>query len=51
MLFVQATPGERLKSAVQHVCDQSGLKIKVVKKGGRTVKQILLKSVIDTEEG
>ena len=51
VLFVQATPGERLKSAVQHVCDKSGMKIKVVEKGGRTVKQILQKSDIDPVEG
>ena len=51
VLFVQATPGERLKSAVQYVCDKSGMKIKVVEKGGRTVKQILQKSDIDPVEG
>ena len=44
VLFVQATPGEALKKGIQSVCDQSGLKLKVVEKGGRSMKQILQRS-------
>ena len=51
VLFVQATPGERLRSAIQQVCDKSGMRIKLVEKGGRTAMQILQKSDIDPVEG
>ena len=44
VIFMQATPGECLKKAVQEVCDRSGLRVKVVEKGGRNVRQILQKS-------
>ena len=47
VLFVQATPGEVLKKAIQSICDQSGMKLKVVEKGGKTVKSVLQKSNIE----
>ena len=33
VVFVQATPNEVLKKAVQNEADQSGVKIRVVEKG------------------
>ena len=44
VMFVQATPGETLKKRIQAVCDQSELKVKVIEKGGRSMKQILQRS-------
>ena len=44
VLFVQATPGEQLRKRIQDVCDDSGMKVKVVERGGRTVRQFLQKS-------
>ena len=38
VLFVQATPGEILRRHIQGVVDRHKLKIKVVEKGGRTIK-------------
>ena len=44
VVFVQATPGEVLKKAVQSQADLCGLKIRVVEKGGRNIKSILQRS-------
>ena len=45
-MFVQATPKEILKKAVQSEAESIGLKIKVIEKGGRDVKSILQRSDI-----
>ena len=46
VVFVQATPGEELKKSTQEVANKSELKIKVVERGGRTMKGLLQKSDI-----
>ena len=42
--FVQATPGQILKKAVEKAVGEKKFNIKVVEKGGRSVKQFLQKS-------
>ena len=44
---MQDTPGEVLKKARQSICYQSGMKLKVVEKGGKTVKGVLQSSNIE----
>ena len=44
VLFVQAAPGEILKTEVQAVVKADGLKVKVVEAGGRSMKQYLQRS-------
>ena len=46
VMFVQATPNELLRKKVQEVCDREGMKVKVVEKGGRNLKQILQRSEV-----
>ena len=46
VVFVQATPGEQLRKSIQEVVDASEFKIKVVERGGRTMKGMLQKSDI-----
>ena len=50
VVFVQATPNEILKKAVQLEADSIGLRIKVIEKGERDVKSILQRSDIQTEK-
>ena len=50
VLFVQATPREELRRRVQEVCDESGMKVKVVERGGRTVRQFLQRSDVCSGE-
>ena len=38
VLFVQATPKEILRTQTQEIADRHGLNIKVVERGGRTIK-------------
>ena len=47
MLFVQSTPGGVLKSAISEVVRSSGLKIRVVEKGGKKVQSLLQKSDVE----
>ena len=47
VLFVQATPGEVLRKRLQAVVKDHGMKIKVVEKGGRSLKGSLQKSDIE----
>ena len=42
--FVQATPGEILKKRIQEVANSSGFQLRIVEKGGRTLKSMLMKS-------
>ena len=44
VLFVQSTPGGILRNAVNEVVKKSGLKVKVVEKGGRKLQSLLTKS-------
>ena len=44
VLFVQATPGEILKKRIQEVANSSGFQLRIVEKGGRTLKSMLMKS-------
>ena len=44
VLFVQSTPGGILKNAVNEVVKKSGLKVRVVEKGGRKLQSLLTKS-------
>lgn len=37
-------PFKTLNKKIQTICDQFGMKLKIVKRGGRTVKQFLQKS-------
>ena len=46
VVFVQATPEEVLKKAVQTEADLSGIKVRVVEKGGRSIKSLLQRSDI-----
>ena len=46
VLFVQSTPGGVLKAAVDKVVRKSGLKVKVVEKGGKKIQSLLMKSNI-----
>ena len=46
VMFVQATPRELLRKKVQEVCDREGMRVKVVEKGGRNLKQILQRSEV-----
>ena len=50
-LFVQATPGELFSRRVQAICDQSGMNVKVVERGRRTVRQLLQKSDVCPAKG
>ena len=47
VLFVQATHKERLRTQIQEIADRYGLNIKVVERGGRTIKAILQKSEVE----
>ena len=47
VVFVQSTPGEVLRKAIDKVMHEEGMKVRVVEKGGRTVKSILQKSDIN----
>ena len=44
VVFVQATPGEVLRKAVQREANLSRLKVKVVEKGGADLKSLLQRS-------
>ena len=44
VVFVQSTPDEALKKSIQEVANKSAFKIRVVERGGRTLKSILQKS-------
>ena len=44
VLFVQSTPGGVLKQALSEVVKESGLKVRVVEKGGRSLQSLLQKS-------
>ena len=44
VIFVQATPNEILRKAVQSKVDKSELRISIVEKGGRDIKSVLLRS-------
>ena len=45
-MFVQSTPGEALKKSIQEIANRSEFKIRVVERGGRTLKSMLQKSDI-----
>ena len=47
VLFVQATPGKVLKKQTQEVVRKHKFKIKVVEKGGRSIKSILQRSDVE----
>ena len=49
--YAEATPGETLSKKTQTIRDQSGIKVKVVERGGRTVKQFLQKSDVCPNSG
>ena len=44
VLFVQSTPGGVLRNAIEKVVCDSGLKVRVVEKGGRKVQSLLMKT-------
>ena len=44
VIFVQATPGELLKKEVKKIVDNAGFKVRVVEKGGRSMKRVLQRS-------
>ena len=44
VLFVQPTPGSILKLEIEQIMKTSGMKVRVVERGGRTVKTLLQKS-------
>ena len=44
VMFVDATPGEKLKKEVEKVVKKNKMKIKIVEKAGRNIKGILQKS-------
>lgn len=44
LLFVQAPPGEMLRKKIQQVYDMSGIRVRVVEQGGRSIKSMLMKS-------
>ena len=46
VVFVQSTPDEALKRSIQEVANESAFKIRVVERGGRTLKSMLQKSDI-----
>ena len=46
VVFVQSTPDETLKKSIQEVANSSAFKIRVVERGGRTLKSIFHKSDI-----
>ena len=46
VVFVQSTPDEALKKSIQKVANNSAFKIRVVEKGGCTLKSMLQKSNI-----
>ena len=47
VLFVQATPGEQLRKKVQDIVKTHKMKIKVVEKGGHSIKSCLQRSDVD----
>ena len=47
VLFVQATPGEVLRKQIQEVADRHKMKVKVVEKGGKSIKSILQRSDVE----
>ena len=44
VIFVQATPGEILKREVKKVVKEAGFNVKVVEKGGRSMRSLLQRS-------
>ena len=50
VLFVQATPNEELRKLLQKEAEKAGLKIKVIEKGGRSIKSMLQKSDIEPQK-
>ena len=48
VIFVQSTPGEILRKKVEEIVDSAGFKVKVVEKGGRTVRSLLQKSDVSS---
>ena len=50
VLFVQATPGEILRKKVQEVADTVGIRLRVLKQGGRSIKSMLMKSDIKSTQ-
>ena len=44
VIFVQATPGEVLQREIQKVVNSSGLKLKVVERGGKSLKGVFQRS-------
>ena len=48
VMFVQATPGEILRKRVEDIVTKAGFKIKVIEKGGRTVRSLLQKSDVSS---
>ena len=47
VLFVQSTPKEILRKEVQGQMDKLGMKVKVVEKGGRSIKSLLQRSDVE----
>ena len=47
VLFVQSTPKEMLRREVQEVMNKLGMKVKVVEKGGRSLKSLLQRSDVE----
>ena len=50
VMFVQATPGEILKNEMEKVVKGHGMKIKIVEKGGMTLKNKLQRSDVEPED-
>ena len=46
VVFVQATPNQILKRSVEQIFSEEGFRIRVVERGGRSIKQFLQKSDI-----
>ena len=44
VMFVQSSPNEILRKEIQKIVDRSGFKVKVVQRGGRTLKSMLQRS-------
>ena len=47
VLFVQSTPGEQLRRSIQTEANRSKISIKVVERGGKTLRSLLQKSEIE----
>ena len=48
VMFVQATPGELLKKEISKIMHESGLKVRVVEKAGRSIKSLLQRSDVSS---